>query len=187
MIASVKECLAILIALLCLLPADAKAADDLAGAAREAARKTAGIGGRGETVSVTWRNLSSLPSSEITQASAAFESALRDLGMKIPESGGAIEARVTLSENQSQYLLVAEGSRGEERQTFIAAWKRIANGAGRPPDGAVTLERKLLWEQAEPILDVAVTATDMLVLSGAKLTLYSRKDAGFEERQSVAV
>ena len=182
-----KELFAVLIATLWLLPADANAADDLAGATREAARKTAGFAGRGEAVSITWRNLSGLPASDVTQASALFESALRDLGVKVQEAGATVEARLTLSESQSQYLVVAVVRKGEERQTFFATWKRAPGGAARAPGGTVTLERKLLWEQADPILDVALTPTDMVVLSPGKVTLYSRKDAGFEERQSVAV
>jgi hypothetical protein len=182
----VKERLAVLIAILCLLPADANAADDLAGAVREVARKAAGFAGRGETVSVTWRNLSSLPASEVTQASALFENALRDFGVKAAETG-AVEARLTLSENQSQYLMVAEVRKGEERQTFLAAWKRTSSGATRPSNGAIALERKLLWEQADPILDVGLTPNDMLVLSPGRLALYSPKGAGFEERQSVPI
>src|SRR5262249_39496122 len=149
--------------------------------------KTAGFAGRGETVSVTWRNLSSLPVSEVTQAGALFENGLRDFGVKTAETGGTVEARLTLSESQSQYLVVAEVRKGEERQTFLAAWKRTSGGATRPSNGAVALERKLLWEQADPILDVALTATDMLVLSPGKLALYSIEGPGFEERQSVAI
>ncbi len=59
MIAGVKGS-AVLSALLILLPWDARAADDMAGAVRELARKTVALAGRGEPVSVTWRNLSSL-------------------------------------------------------------------------------------------------------------------------------
>jgi hypothetical protein len=183
----VKERLAVLIAIFCLLPADATGADDLAGGVREAARKTAGFAGRGETASVLWRNLSSLPASDVTQASALFEMSLRDFGVKTAESGGAVEVRLTLSESQSQYLVITEVRKGEERQTYLAGWKRTSSGASRPSNGAVALERKLLWEQTDPILDVALTPTDMLVLSPGRLALYSPKGAGFEERQSVAI
>ena len=57
MIAGVKGS-AVLSALLILLPWSARAADDMAGAVRELARKTAALAGRGEPVSVNWRNIS---------------------------------------------------------------------------------------------------------------------------------
>jgi len=47
MIAAVKGCPAVLSALLLLLPRYSWAADDLSGAARELARKTAAFAGRG--------------------------------------------------------------------------------------------------------------------------------------------
>src|SRR6266478_5330224 len=63
MIAAVKGWLAVLSALLFILPPGARAADDMGGAARELARKTAAFAGRGETIAITWRNLSGLASS----------------------------------------------------------------------------------------------------------------------------
>ena len=81
MIAGVKGS-AVLSALLILLPWSARAADDMAGAVRELARKTVALAGRGEPVSVTWRNLSSLPSGDFNQARMAFEAALRDAGVR---------------------------------------------------------------------------------------------------------
>src|SRR5689334_6091306 len=109
MIAAVKGCHAVLSALLFLLPLNAQAADDLGGAARELARKAAPLAGRGETVSVAWRNLSTLPSGDLAQARNIFEAALRDSGARVLEAGATLDLRLTLSENQSQFLLVAEG------------------------------------------------------------------------------
>ena len=61
MIAGVKGS-AVLSALLFLLPPCARPADDMAGAVRELARKTVVFAGRGEPVSVSWRNSRSLAS-----------------------------------------------------------------------------------------------------------------------------
>jgi hypothetical protein len=186
MIADVMGWSAVLTALLFLLPKEARAADDLGSAARELARKTAAFAGRGESIAPTWRNLSSLPAVDLAQARALFEAALRESGVRAIEGPAPIEARLTLSENQSQYLLVVEARKGEERQTFIASWKR-SPAASNVPAGTVMLDRKLLLEQTEPILDVAVTPSAMLVLSPAKLTLYALHDGRAEERQSIAL
>jgi len=161
MIAAVKGCSAAVAALLLCAPRHTWAADDPGGAARELARKTAIFAGRGEPVSITWRNLSSLGPAEAAQARSAFEAALRDAGSRVSDSGAAVDARLTISENQSQYLLVEEALKGEERQVWIASWRRApANGTA-----GVTLEKKLLWEQSDPVLDAVPNGNDLLILS----------------------
>ncbi len=93
MIAGVNGWHAVLSALLVFLPQDARAADDLGGAIRELARKTAAFAGRGEPVSLSWRNVSSLGSAEFNQARAAFESALRESGGRASDIAPVAEAR----------------------------------------------------------------------------------------------
>jgi hypothetical protein len=166
MIAAVKGCRAVLSALLLLLPSLSSAAGDLSGAAGELARKTAVFAGRGEPVSIAWSNLSGLGSAELAQAGAAFESALREAGAR-PAETGAVEARLALSENQSQYLIVEEARKGEERQVWIASWPRTATAAVP----GVHLEKRLLWEQAEPILDAIPNGNDLVVLSPSGVML----------------
>ena len=170
MIAGVKGS-AVLSALLILLPWDARAADDMAGAVRELARKTVALAGRGEPVSVSWRNLSSLPSGDFNQARIAFEAALREAGGRVSEIAPSwSDVRLTLSGNPSQFLLVEEARKGEDRQVWIASWKRPA-AAGPPAGSALTLEKKLVWEQEEPILDVAMLGPGILVLSPSRVSL----------------
>ena len=86
------------------------------------------------------------------------------------------ELRLTLSENQSQYLLVEEARKGDQRQVWMAAWKRTKPATAAPP--GVALDRNLVWEQEERILDVAFPAAGMLVLSPSKVTLYTRRSGG---------
>src|SRR5579872_4499344 len=121
MIAAVKGWPAALSALLFFLPPVAIAAEDATGAARELARKTAAFAGRGEPVAVAWRNVSSLGSSELTQARSAFEGALREAGIRVTDIAPIAEARLTLSENRLQYLLVEDIRKSEERQVWIAS------------------------------------------------------------------
>jgi hypothetical protein len=173
MIAAVKGWHAVLSALLFFIPAGATAADDGNSAARELARKTAVFAGRGEPVSVVWSNVSSLGSSELLQARGAFEAALREAGGRISDVAPPTEARITLSENRTQYLLAEEIRRGEDRQVWISFWKRpdpmSATSAG------VALDKKLVWEQDEPMLDVAFPASAMVVLSPTKVMSYTRQ------------
>ncbi len=68
MIAAVKGWHAVLAAVWILVPARAWAADDVAGAARELAAKTALFTGAGATISASYRNLSSLGPVQLEQA-----------------------------------------------------------------------------------------------------------------------
>lgn len=182
MIAAVKPWHAVLSALLLFIPPGATAADDAIGAARELARKTAAFAGRGAPVAVTWRNISSLGSA-VAQARTAFEAALQDAGSRVSDVSPAAEVRVTISESASQFLLVEEASKGEEHQVWIAFWKR--NETAATPAPGVALEKKLAWEQAEQILDIAFPAAGMLVLSPTNVTLYARAGAQWEAQRTV--
>ena len=170
MIAAVKGCRAILSALLFLMLPAANAADDLNGAARELARKTA-IYGRVDAAAVVWRNVSSLGSAELAQARAAFEAALGEAGSR-GNSAPQLSVRITLSQNPTQYLLVEEAQSADERQVWISGWKRAAAPRNGVP--GMSLESKLAWEQDEPILDAALVGDGMLVLSPWKVTLHAR-------------
>jgi hypothetical protein len=181
MIAAVKPWHAVLSALLIFIPG-ATAADDVGGAARELARKTAVFAGKGAPVAVTWRNLSSLESAA-AQARTAFESALQEAGLRVSDISPAVEAHVTVSENASQFLLVEEASKGEEHQVWIASWKRSEAAAAMP--AGVALEKKLVWEQAEQILDLAFPSAGMLVLSPSNVTLYAPNGAQWEAQRAV--
>jgi hypothetical protein len=181
MIAAVKEWHAVFAALL-FFCSGAKAADDPGAAARELARKTAAFAGKGAAIAVSWRNLSSLESAA-NQARTAFEEALQETGLRTGDAAPLVEAKVTVSENASQFLLVEEAWKGDERQVWIAYWKRSEAAAALP--AGLTLEKKLLWEQAEQILDVAFPPAGMLVLSPASITLYTRNGAQWQVQRTV--
>jgi hypothetical protein len=156
-------------ALALLFAVAAHAADDLPSATRELARRTAAFLG-GRVSAETWRNRSSLPDSELDRARREFRAALP--GPELTPNGSS-EIRLTLSENASQYLLIEEAHAGEESQTWIVSWNRTTPSASPPP--ALTLDRKLVWEQDEPILDLATWDTGLLVLSPSRLALYQRQ------------
>jgi hypothetical protein len=185
MISAVKGWPAVFSALLFFIPPGATAAEDLNGAVRELARKTAGLAGRGEPVSVAWRNISSLSSSELERARGAFEIAVRETGARVSEVAPVAEARITLGESATQYLLVEEIRKGDDRQVWIAAWKRTEPAAAAVTAAGIVLDKKLVWEQSEPILDVVFPGAAMLVLSPSKVALYVRPNGQWEPRQSI--
>lgn len=157
-------------ALVFLSPQASTAASDLPGAARELARKTSELV-RGP-VTATYRNLSSLPDTEINEVRRDFEAAL-----PAPVQGEPVaEARLTLSENASQFLLVEEVHKGESSEVWISAWARSVRPA-LPVSGAA-LEKRLIWEQDEPILDVAMLADALVILTPSRIVIQGSQAGG---------
>jgi hypothetical protein len=182
MIAAVNARRAAWAALLLWAPA-ASAAENLDGAVRELAAKTALAAGAGTPVSIACRNASSLDSADVARLRVTFENLLRQAGGHAGQGAAAMEVSLTLSENATDYLLVEEARKGDERTVWIAAWKRAA--AGQPALAGVGLQKKLVWEQEEQILDVAISGDAMLVLAPSRITLLARSVDRWEPRQTV--
>jgi hypothetical protein len=132
-------------------------------------------------VALTYRNFSSLPDTSLAQVRSEFEAALP----AAPQGTLAAEARLTLSENAADYLLVEEIRKGDESQVWVAAWKRV-NGVPASTSG-FALDRKLVWQQEDPILDIAFFGDSMAVLGPARLITYDRQGAEWRPRQSIGL
>lgn len=148
------------------------------------AAKTVALAGHGETVSISFKNISSLGPAEWSGVRSAFEAALRDAGNRLAETA-SVEARLTLSETPAQYLLVEEARRGEERLVWMAAWSREPRSDMKV--SGPSLDLKQVWRQTEQILDVGFTPAGMLVLSPSKLSLYARDNDSWALRESVPI
>ncbi len=149
--------------------------DSLDEAARNLARKLSARLTPGETPRVTGRNLSTLGSHDFMKARASFERSLRH-----NRAAQAVEVVFTISQNAREYLLVAELRRPPERIVEIVPYRPepLAQAA------KVVLDRRLLWEQPDPILDLAVVDDRMVVLEPAYLKLYTRRGSLWELQDS---
>lgn len=184
----VKGCRKVLILAVCLFAwrAGAQTPDV---AARELARNVAAAIER-EPAAFSFNNLSSLPPVRSGEVRAALESALRARGARISETA-ASEIRITLSENLRHWLLIAEVLRGEARTVLMSHWPRTpASDSAAPP--AVEIERRLVWEQDEPILDFALSddaagERRLFVLEPERVAVYGRAAAGWEQRAEFPV
>jgi hypothetical protein len=142
------------------------------GAARDLARTVAAAVAHAP-VALTVNNLSTLSAAETAEIRRAFESELKSAG---PPTA---EVQLTISENLTQFLLVAEIQRGAGRQVLLESWPRTpAASTAPPPDRPpqITLEKRLLWEQDQPILDAAQTGDAMLVLDATRVLLVRGAD-----------
>ncbi len=152
----------------------------MGGAAQDMARNVAAAIGH-EPVVFTVRNLSTLGPGETAEIRRVFESELRGAGARLADAASAPELQLTISEDLTHYLLVAELRRGQERQLFLNSWPRSPEPS-QPLAPQVRLERTLLWEQEQPILDAARSGDMTIVLDPARIIL-----ARGTERQSVAI
>jgi len=152
----------------------------MSGAARDLARNVAAAIGR-DPVVLTVRNLSTAGPGEAAEVRRTFETAMRAGGARMVDAPPATEVRLTLSEDLTHFVLVAEIRRGGERQVLLNSWLR-SPAPSQPVTSQVSLERKLLWEQDQPILDVAQAGDGMLVLDPLRILLVRGA-----ERQSVPV
>ena len=170
-------------AILLLLAAAAPAAENLTGAARELARKTGQFLSRNESVSVSYRNLSSLGADDLSQLRTAFESGLRETGLR-PNENPPADLHLTLSEDGNDFMAVEELKHGDERQVWIAFWPRV--GAVTKLS-AMSLEKHEMWRQEEPILDAAFVPGGMLILSPAKVSLLVQHDRDWTPVQGAPI
>jgi hypothetical protein len=169
---------AALAAILFLFPGFSSAAEELPNAVRELARRTAAFLGARPSAKISYSNVSSLADAELAGVRREFEASFSEAG-----EGTPAEIRLTLSENQSQYLLIEEIRKGEDSRVWITGWNRpaavAASGFG------LTMDKKLVWEQEEPILDLTLWENFMLLLAPSRLTLYERQGDAWQARQTV--
>ena len=136
----------------------------MGGAARDLARNVA-IAVAREPVTLTVRNLSSLGPADVAEIQRAFESELRT------SAPAAADVRVTVSDNLSEFVLAAEIGRHGERQVLLESWPRGSAAAPANSGPRIVLDRKLLWEQDQPILDAAQAGASTAVLDQARVLL----------------
>jgi len=144
-------------------------AQPLADSARALARRIAAAIAPGEAVELTVRNASSLAEAEFTPARQAIESELR-------ARGEGVTVNVTLSENSLGYLWVAEIVRAGKREAVLIE-RAPATDARAADASPLVVEKKPLWEQEAPILDIAPADGGLAILDASGISFY-RQDQG---------
>jgi hypothetical protein len=155
----------------------AAAAQDLDSAARDFARRIA-AGLAGERAAFTLANVSPLGETDVAMVRRALEAELKP--------PGAASVAVTLSENYQGPVWIAEIRHGDARQFVLAAIDRAPEPAPQP---LVALQRELLIETPQPMLDAAPSSTreSLLVLGAGEIVLYRRRDGRLEPWRGYSV
>jgi len=151
--------------------------------ATELAHQIAALTGPG-TVSLTIRNMSSIPVDDIPAIRRSLLNGLSSQGVTVrPATEAATVVRVTLSQTAQEGLWVAEVQQGPEVRVAMVS---VANTAPvRKPQGTpVALRKTLLFSQTEPILDVGLAtlagdaAASLVVLSPEEIAIYHGGENG---------
>lgn len=162
-------------------------------AARELAKKIVALTGPRQTVTLAVRNIASLSDSEVAAVRLALEAELRTAGLSLAaKPNAAPELRITLSENVQGLLWVAEILRDASRDVAMVSLPKISTLAPVAATQMFVLQSKLIWEQADPILDFALldpvssgAGRRLLVLEPTGLSLYQADQEHYEFQQSV--
>ena len=157
-------------------------ADDAANkAARELARKLVPQLDLKESFHVDLRDLTSeLSPAELTEARAALESELHAYGVRFADAGADVSLRVSLSENIDERLWVADFVRDEKAAAVILSFTKVSVTTISQTATPVQIQRQLVFEQSEPILDFAIimrdggAATKILILGTESVAIFDQ-------------
>src|SRR3989442_5435301 len=168
----------------------------LAAASRQLSDKIAAALPPREAIFLDLRNLSSMSGLEVAEVRRTLESELRSRGLQlVPESARHVEVRLTLSETLDGFLWVVEFPRSpaDAPQVEMVSLPKPRGGGTAPRALELLLEKKLIWEQEEQILDLALLdppgANDqrMVILEPTRIALYDQKDGRWEARQGFPI
>ncbi len=166
-----------LLLLICLC-ARAETLDD---AVRALGKKVIARLGPDDAPRVTARSLTSLSSAEVLKAQATLDRALRRR-LRNPMT---VDIALTISENLRGYLLVAEIR--HDNATLVEMVDFRPDPPTAQPRPAVALERRLLWEQPAPILDLLLVSDQIILLDPTRLDRYERNAAKWELKETAAI
>ena len=138
-----------------------------------------------ETAFLLFHNISSMNPSDVNAAHTALERELHALGVTLAsQSQGGVEVAVTLSESLEESVWVAEIRRAEGPEMVMDVRPKQPATAAAP---SLTVEKKLLLESDQQILDLAFMARELLVLDSEAVTLYENAASGWQRKLAVRV
>ena len=170
----IRVTLALFFSWVLLLPAQTQDQTTTDAASRMAARISSLLPRRSIS-SFEFQNLTAVPAAEWSNFRSRLLDELRKLGVGIVTTQPDSRVRVTASEDTTGSLLVAEVSTGDNRQVAMLPWGLPGRAESTP---RITLTKKFLLTQGEPILDILIvdSGSQMLVLSINQVASYRQVD-----------
>ncbi len=168
-------------------------ADGLDDAARDLGRKVAAALPRRATVHVEFENMSSLSGSEMARLQRVFHDELQGKGFTLLRGADYLSVSVTFSESLHNYLLIAEFDRPGTTAVEMVSIPRLGSEPGGARPNNLTLKKEFVWDQAEPILDLALLdapggpSPAMIVLEQNRVAMYRQEADKWNLKQSLSV
>lgn len=161
---------------------------NFADAARKLADKAVAVLGPLEHIEFAFRNLASLDMEQAAEAGKTVENELRSRGFQLAgESEATAKVRVTLSENLQNYIWVAEMSRGQVHEQAMVVQIRPQKAGAAAEPLRLAIQAKLIFEQEDPMLDLAFLDEDLIVLDTRHLSLYRKRNDRWELERAAAI
>ena len=156
-------------------------------AAAQLASRISSLLQRRATVSLEIQNLAPLTPPDSSSFRSALEDELRKSGLEMTATAQPdVRLRVTASENPHGLLFVAEVAAGDNRQVAMLPWTLPPRTESKP---RLKLTVQPIWEQSEPILDLALldSGATMLILGPGKVSIYRMLNGKWLPSGAVAV
>lgn len=181
-------------ALLCsVLPSSSRAQSGEEACAALARRVAAALGTSGD-VTLAVQNLASLPPAEFGRLRRALEAGLENEGLRVREAAwDAAAVRVALSENLRGFVWVVDTHVEDAREVAFVTFSRLAAVAPAAPEDMLQFERRLIWQQDDPILDFALLPRSpglperLIVLGPHTVSLYTAADGSWALAESLRI
>lgn len=133
-----------------------------------------------ETVTLSVRNMSSLGPEDTAALGRELENRLRAASIVLAPDA-PVTVAVTLSENAQGPVWIAEIRRGDKRDVIMTVPALQAERAAKTP---AAIQRELLIEQDEPMLDVSAAGDAMIVLEPGEVVVYRRRENRWERHSA---
>ena len=153
--------------------------------ARGLAQKIAAVLKPREAAFLLFHNETTMNPSDVNAAHTALERELRALGIALAaQSQGGVEVAVTLSEGLEDAVWVAEIRRADGPEVVIEVGPKPPAMTAAP---SMMVDKKLLVEQDQQILDLAPIAHELLVLDSEAVSIYENAASGWHRRLAVRI
>jgi hypothetical protein len=151
------------------------------------------------------KNISDLGPAEAPNIQAALESELKNRSFHLvpPDSAAeaaqsAVQLQLTISQGAQGYVLVAEIQNTADPegvpQIAIVAAPKAAPGTDQQPDGSLSLDKRLIWQQPTKILDFALLSPDaggnpslLAILEPDRLAYYRAQQGTWRFIQAIPI
>jgi hypothetical protein len=136
-----------------------------------------------ETASLAFHNMSTMNPSDVNAARTALARELHGLGVTpVAQFQGGVEVVVTFSESLEDAVWVAEIRHADGPETVMEVRPKPPALAATAP---LMIEKKVLLESDQQILDLAPMARELLVLDSEAVSLYENTASGWQRKLAV--